>query len=35
MALMELSAASVQLMPLALKRLICVWSPCDLGNRLW
>ena len=34
-SLLELPAASVHLIPLALKRLICVWSPCELGNRLW
>jgi len=30
-SLLELPAASIHLIPLVLKRLICVWSPCDLG----
>jgi hypothetical protein len=30
-SLLELPATSIHLIPLALKHLICVWSPCDLG----
>jgi len=30
-SLLELPAAAIHIILLALKRLICVWSPCDLG----